>query len=64
MSNIDISNLEYVLNKIRSAKEKALKKPMDEIKYSQLNNCENSILNAIAIIYMINDGNFDRYYNE
>ncbi len=64
MSNIDISNLEYALNKIRSAKEKTLKKPMDKIKYSQLNNCENSILNAIAIIYMINDGSFDRYYNE
>lgn len=64
MSNIDISNLEYALNKIRSVKEKTLKKSMDKIKYSQLNNCENSILNAIAIIYMINDGSFDRYYNE
>ena len=64
MSNIDISNLEYALDKIRSTKEKTLKKPMDKIKYSQLSNCENSILNAIDIIYMINDGSFDRYYNE
>lgn len=64
MINMDISNLEHALNKIRQVKDKILKKPMDRTKYMKLCNCEKDILGAMDVINMINSGDFDKYYNE
>lgn len=64
MKNLDISNLEYALDKIRQVKDGVLKKPMDKTKYIQLCNCEKDILGAMDVINMMNSGNFDKYYNE
>lgn len=64
MNNMNISNLEYALDKIRQVKDGVLKKPMDKTKYIQLCNCEKNILDAMDVINMMNSGNFDKYYNE
>lgn len=64
MNNMNISNLEYALDKIRQVKDGILKKPMDRTKYIQLCNCEDSILGAMDVINMMNCGDFDKYYNE
>lgn len=64
MSNMNISNLEYALDKIRQVKDGTLKKPMDRTKYMKLCNCEKDILGAMDVINMMNSGNFDKYYNK
>ena len=64
MNNLDITNLEYELDKIRQVKDGVLKKPMDRTKYIQLCNCEKDILGAMDVINMMNSGNFDKYYNK
>ena len=64
MGNMNISNLEYALSKIRLVKDGIIKKPMDRTKYMQLCNCEDSILKAMDVINMMNRGDFDKYYNE
>lgn len=64
MGNMDLSNLQYALDKIRQVKDGVLKKPKDKTKYIQLCNCEKDILGAMDVINMINSGNFDKYYNE
>ena len=64
MNNLDITNLEYALDKIRQVKDGTLKKPMDRTKYMKLCNREKDILGAMDVINMMNSGNFDKYYNK